>query len=402
MQKMIQIVVLGSTGSIGKIVLSIVRKYPRKFKIIALVANNNVQLISEQCIEFSPKYVILSNERSSKILNEILKNNQCPTKVLFGKNKFEELSNINSVNYIVSAITGIDGLIPTIKFVRKGRKILLANKESLISCGKLFLEEVKKYESQILPIDSEINAIFRMLPKDFHSNLGFFNLEKIGINKITLTGSGGPFLTLSNSQLDSITPEEACRHPKWKMGKKISVDSATMINKGFEYIEAKYFFNIDFDQIEILIHPQSVVHAMIHCIDGSVIAKLGVPKMITAISYGMFYPSQCDKSIQETLDLKKIHSLTFLKPNYEKYPCLKLVMEVCQSGRQSKVTALNAANEIAVSAFLSRKIKFTDIFKINSEVLERSNFQEPKTIEEIVDIDFESRKIAIQQVKSYH
>lgn len=392
---MFHIIILGSTGSVGKIALSIVKRYPKNFKIIALVANSNIQLIYRQCIEFSPKYVMLNDIKSSEILRKILKDNHCSTEVLFGLDSLEKLSNISSVDYVISAITGIAGLIPTISFIRKGRKILLANKESLVSCGKIFFDEVKKYQSQILPIDSEINAIFQMLPKEFHTNLGFFDLTKIGIDEITLTGSGGPFLTTPISELKSVTPKEACRHPNWSMGKKISVDSATMINKGFEYVETRYCFNIEFDQINILIHPQSIVHSMIHYVDGSIVAKLGIPDMTASIHYSMFYPFQYNSKIyQKKLNLKKTQSLTFIEPDYKRYPCLKLAMEVSRSEKQSVITALNAINEVAVSAFLSGKIKFTDIFNVNDKILEKVNFQEPNNIEEIIYIDFESRNIA--------
>ncbi|MEQ4703112.1 1-deoxy-D-xylulose-5-phosphate reductoisomerase [Providencia huaxiensis] len=387
-----RLTILGSTGSIGTNTLSVVRQNPEKFKITALVAGKNVTEMAKQCLEFNPKYVSMADESSAKALKAILTENNCKTEVLSGKQAAIDLAGLDDADQVMSAITGVAGLLPTLAAIRKGKRILLANKESLITSGRLFFNEIRKHNATVFPIDSEHNAIFQSLPEIIQLNLGFSDLSASGISSIVLTGSGGPFRDTPLSHFDNVTPDEACNHPNWSMGRKISVDSATMMNKGLEYIEACYFFNASAEQMEVIIHPQSVIHSMVRYKDGSVIAQLGTPDMRTPISYSMAYPQRI-MSGAKPLDFATLSSLTFVQPDYQRYPCLKLAIDACHQG-QAATTALNGANEMTVAAFLEGKIRFTDIAKINHNVLENQVFSEPVSIEEVLEIDGWARKNA--------
>ncbi|MFP3029107.1 MAG: 1-deoxy-D-xylulose-5-phosphate reductoisomerase [Arsenophonus sp.] len=395
---MIHLTILGSTGSIGKTTLSVVKENSAKFKIIGLVAHKNVATMIQQCLEFKPQYAAMSDEKSANNLKSILNKQGCKTEVLSGKNGVYEIAALDNVDQVMSAITGIAGLIPTLTAIRKGKRILLANKESLITSGQLFFDAIKKYGAQILPIDSEHNAIFQSLPTKIQHNLGFANLKQHGITRIVLTGSGGPFREIPIASLKNMTPNMACNHPNWSMGHKISVDSATMINKGFEYIEAQYFFNASAEQIEIIIHPQSIIHSMVSYHDGSVIAQLGTPDMRTPISYSMAYPDRIPSGAA-ALNFKQLSSLTFITPDYQRYPCLKLAIDASHHG-QAATTILNAANEISVAAFLEGKLKFSDIAKVNFNTVERLSLAEPDSIDAVLEIDSEARQIAINYIET--
>ena len=387
-----RLTILGSTGSIGTNTLSVVRQNPEKFQIIALVAGKNVTEMAKQCLEFNPKYVSMADELSAKALKTILIENNCKTEVLSGKQAAIDLAGLDDADQVMSAITGVAGLLPTLAAIRKGKRILLANKESLITSGRLFFNEIRKHNATVFPIDSEHNAIFQSLPEIIQLNLGFADLSASGISSIVLTGSGGPFRDTPLSHFDNVTPDEACNHPNWSMGRKISVDSATMMNKGLEYIEACYFFNASAEQMEVIIHPQSVIHSMVRYKDGSVIAQLGTPDMRTPISYSMAYPQRIISGAKP-LDFATLSSLTFVQPDYQRYPCLKLAIDACHQG-QAATTALNGANEVTVAAFLEGKIRFTDIAKINHNVLDSQVFSEPVSIEEVLEIDERARKNA--------
>ncbi|ENU1225404.1 MULTISPECIES: 1-deoxy-D-xylulose-5-phosphate reductoisomerase [Providencia] len=387
-----RLTILGSTGSIGTNTLSVVRQNPEKFQIIALVAGKNVAEMAKQCLEFNPKYASMADEPSAKALKTILTENNCKTEVLSGKQAAIDLAGLDDADQVMSAITGVAGLLPTLAAIRKGKRILLANKESLITSGRLFFNEIRKHNATVFPIDSEHNAIFQSLPEIIQLNLGFSDLSASGISSIVLTGSGGPFRDTPLSHFDNVTPDEACNHPNWSMGRKISVDSATMMNKGLEYIEACYFFNASAEQMEVIIHPQSVIHSMVRYQDGSVIAQLGTPDMRTPISYSMAYPQRI-VSGAKPLDFATLSSLTFVQPDYQRYPCLKLAIDACHQG-QAATTVLNGANEMTVAAFLEGKIRFTDIAKINHNVLENQVFSEPVSIEEVLEIDGWARKNA--------
>ena len=387
-----RLTVLGSTGSIGTNTLSVVRQNPEKFQVLALVAGKNVAEMAKQCLEFNPKYAAMADESSAKALRAILTENNNKTEVLSGKQAAIDLAGLDDADQVMSAITGVAGLLPTLAAIRKGKRILLANKESLITSGRLFFNEIRRHNASVFPIDSEHNAIFQSLPEIIQLNLGFADLTASGISSIVLTGSGGPFRETPLSHFDNVTPDEACNHPNWSMGRKISVDSATMMNKGLEYIEACYFFNANADQMEVIIHPQSVIHSMVRYRDGSVIAQLGTPDMRTPISYSMAYPQRI-MSGAKPLDFASLSSLTFVQPDYQRYPCLKLAIDACHQG-QAATTALNGANEMTVAAFLEGKIRFTDIAKINHKILESQVFSEPVSIEEVLEIDECARRDA--------
>ncbi|EPL6456075.1 MULTISPECIES: 1-deoxy-D-xylulose-5-phosphate reductoisomerase [Providencia] len=387
-----RLTVLGSTGSIGTNTLSVVRQNPEKFQVLALVAGKNVAEMAKQCLEFNPKYAAMADESSAKALRAILTENNNKTEVLSGKQAAIDLAGLDDADQVMSAITGVAGLLPTLAAIRKGKRILLANKESLITSGRLFFNEIRQHNASVFPIDSEHNAIFQSLPEIIQLNLGFADLTASGISSIVLTGSGGPFRETPLSHFDNVTPDEACNHPNWSMGRKISVDSATMMNKGLEYIEACYFFNANADQMEVIIHPQSVIHSMVRYRDGSVIAQLGTPDMRTPISYSMAYPQRIISGAKP-LDFATLSSLTFVQPDYQRYPCLKLAIDACHQG-QAATTALNGANEMTVAAFLEGKIRFTDIAKINHKILENQVFSEPVSIEEVLEIDECARRDA--------
>ncbi|MGP1958319.1 MAG: 1-deoxy-D-xylulose-5-phosphate reductoisomerase [Arsenophonus sp.] len=394
---MIRLTILGSTGSIGKATLSVVKENPTKFKIIALIANKNITAMAQQCLEFKPKYAAMSDEKSANTLKYILSKEGSKTKILSGQNGICELASLDNVDQVMSAISGISGLIPTLTAIRQGKRILLANKESLIISGKFFFNEIKKYGAQVIPIDSELNAIFQSLPIEIQSNLGFANLEQHGIKCILLTGSGGPFRDIPLASLKNMTPHEACNHPNWSMGRKISVDSATMINKGFEYTEVRYFFNASPKQIKIIIHPQSIIHSMVRYQDGSIIAQLAIPDMRIPISYSIAYPNRISSGAT-VLDFKELSSLTFIDPDYQRYPCLKLAIDACHQG-QASIATLNAANEVSVEAFLSGQLRFTDIAKVNLNIVERLSLSEPDDIDTILEIDCEARRITNNYIK---
>ncbi|MCW7762470.1 1-deoxy-D-xylulose-5-phosphate reductoisomerase [Photorhabdus luminescens] len=394
-----RLTILGSTGSVGKSTLTVVRNNPDKFKVTALAAGKNVQVMAEQCLEFRPQYAAMADEVSAKELRQLLIEQGCKTEVFFGEQSACDLAALNDVDQVMSGIVGVAGLLPTLAAIRAGKQILLANKESLITSGRFFMDAVAKHNAQLLPIDSEHNAIFQSLPEVIQQNLGRADLKQHGIANIILTGSGGPFRHTPLEQLAFVTPDQACAHPNWSMGRKISVDSATMMNKGLEYIEACCLFNASSAEMEVVIHPQSVIHSMVRYQDGSVIAQLGTPDMCTPIAYAMAYPNRIASGV-EPLDFYSLGTLTFSKPDYERYPCLKLAIEACHAG-QAATTALNAANEEIVKIFLQNGISFTDIAIINRQVVEKLNLPEPQSIEEVLQIDNLARDLAMKTIRSF-
>ena len=388
------ITILGSTGSIGCSTLAVIRQNPTLYKAYALVGGKNVVKMTQQCQEFKPKYVAMANQHAASELKANLINLNLDIDVFSGDEAICDLAQLPEVDQVMAAIVGAAGLKPTLAAIKKGKCILLANKESLVTCGHLFMQAVKRYGAQLLPVDSEHNAIFQSLPASVQQDLGFANLADHGITKIVLTGSGGPFRDFPIDKLAFVTPEQAVAHPNWSMGKKISVDSATMMNKGLEYIEARWLFNASPEEMEIIVHPQSIIHSMVRYQDGSVIAELGVPDMCTPIAYSMSYPKRINSTVP-ALDFTKIASLTFNQPDFDRYPCLKLAIDASNQG-QAATTALNAANEIAVAAFLENKIGFMDIAKQVSKVLEKLTFPEPTTIEDVFAIDLWARETCLK------
>lgn len=394
-----RLTVLGSTGSIGCNTLDVVRHNPESFMVTALVAGKNVDRMIEQCLEFSPRYAVMDDAKSANALMLALREHGSRTEVLSGQQAACDVAALDEVDQVMAAIVGAAGLVPTLAAIRAGKTILLANKESLVTCGRLFLEAVKQHGAQLLPVDSEHNAIFQSLPQSFQSDLGYAELSQHGVSSILLTGSGGPFRETPIAELSAMTPDQACRHPNWSMGRKISVDSATMMNKGLEYIEARWLFNASAKQMEVLIHPQSVIHSMVRYQDGSVLAQLGEPDMRTPIANTMAWPQRV-VSGAKPLDFCKMGALSFSEPDYARYPCLKLAMDAFEQG-QAATTALNAANEISVAAFLEGQIRFTDIAALNLAVLEHLDLREPQNVDEVLIIDASAREAATQQTKYF-
>ncbi|WP_293730331.1 1-deoxy-D-xylulose-5-phosphate reductoisomerase [uncultured Actinobacillus sp.] len=386
------LVILGSTGSIGTSTLSVVEHNPEKYHAFALVGGRNVDLMVEQCMKFQPTFAALDDESAAKNLREKLTALGSKTQVLSGQKAICELAAHEQADQVMAAIVGAAGLLPTLSAVKAGKRVLLANKESLVTCGQLFIDAVQKYGAQLLPVDSEHNAIFQSLPPEAQQKIGFCPLKDLGISKIVLTGSGGPFRYTDLSEFDGITPAQAVAHPNWSMGKKISVDSATMMNKGLEYIEARWLFNAGADEMEVIIHPQSIIHSMVRYVDGSVIAQMGNPDMRMPIAETMAYPNRTFAGV-EPLDFYMLNGLTFLEPDFNRYPNLKLAMDAFAAG-QYATTAMNAANEIAVDAFLNGQIKFTDIAKVNSKVVEAIQPQAIDCVDDVLEVDGQARELA--------
>ena len=394
---MIGLTILGATGSIGKSTLAVIRNNPGKFQVHALTANNNVTEMLAQCLEFKPAYAVMLDKTAAHQLTQQLKSLHSPTQVMAGQEALYQVATLAEVDMVMAAIVGAAGLLPTMAAVRAGKRILLANKEALVMSGALFIDEVRASGAQLLPIDSEHNAIFQAMPGAVQTNLGYCDLIANGISKILLTGSGGPFRYSDIASLDQVTPAQACANPNWSMGQKISVDSATMMNKGLEYIEAKWLFNADESQLQVVIHPQSVIHSMVQYTDGSVLAQMGEPDMCTPIAHAMAYPQRINSGVKP-LDFFTLGELTFLQPDYSRYPCLKLAIDACYQG-QAATTTLNAANEIAVAAFLAGHIGFTDIARVNASALEGLSVSEPRDLETLIEIDCHARANAQQLIK---
>ena len=393
--------ILGATGSIGASTLKVVEKNPTLYSVVALAAGSNVDKMLALVEKWNPSYVAMACPDAASRLAEILSASHPKTEVLSGPEGMCQVASLKEVDTVMAAIVGAAGLLPTMSAVKAGKRILLANKEALVMSGQLFIDAVEKYGAEILPVDSEHNAIFQCLPQNVQTNLGRCNLEESAINHILLTGSGGPFRYTDVAELESVTPERAIAHPNWSMGPKISVDSATMMNKGLEYIEAKWLFNASQEQLKVIIHPQSVIHSMVQYKDGSVLAQMGEPDMATPIALTLSYPDRTEAGVKP-LDFTKIGELTFLEPDLTRYPCLRLAIEACYLG-QHATTAINAANEIAVDAFLNNQVKFTDIAIINehvmSKVCEQYNSEGLDSLESLLELDNMSRQIAIQFIK---
>ncbi len=348
------ILVLGSTGSIGKNALRLVKEFKDEFRIAGLTAHSNIDLLEKQIEEFNPPAVVVSNEQNAKILKERI-NGRC--EILYGEDGLIEIAQRNNYDILLSAIVGFAGLEPTIESIKLGKRIALANKETLVVAGELIIELARKFNSEIIPVDSEHSAIFQCLQGE----------SKKEIDKIILTASGGPFLNRNKADFESVTIEEALSHPNWNMGNKITIDSATMMNKGLEVIEAYWLFGLKKEQIEVLIHPQSVIHSMVAFQDGSIKAQLSTPDMKLPILYALTYPNRLDYDGVKT-DFKKITQLTFFEPDFDKFVCLKLAYNAIDSGGIAPCI-LNAANELAVDRFLTGKIKFSQIPELIEDAL---------------------------------
>nr|WP_321239619.1 1-deoxy-D-xylulose-5-phosphate reductoisomerase [uncultured Tolumonas sp.] len=388
--------ILGSTGSIGRSTLDIVRRHPERFAVTALTANKDVIQMVSDCLEFRPSFAVMADEASALLLRNALASHRLSIEVLSGTDALCQVAAHSSVDIVMAAIVGAAGLLPAMAAIEQGKTVLLANKEALVMSGRLFMDAAQRYGAHILPVDSEHNAIFQCLPKDAQSTLGRCDLQAAGVDKILLTGSGGPFRYTPLDEMSSVTPEQAVTHPNWSMGRKISVDSATMMNKGLEFIEAKWLFNAAPEQIQVIIHPQSVIHSMVQYRDGSVLAQMGQPDMRTPIAHALGFPERVASGVG-ALDFSRIGELSFLPVDFTRYPCLKLAIEACWAG-QGATTALNAANEIAVDAFLGGNIGFTDIYRVVADVLSNLKYDHVNDLDAILIIDSEARQAAHQQI----
>ena len=358
------ITVLGATGSIGVSTLDVIARHPDRYRVFALTAHSRVDELAEQCTRFKPEVAVVGTAEAASQLSARLQSAGLTTQVEYGEQALCDVSSADACTTVMAAIVGAAGLAPTMAAAQSGKKVLLANKEALVISGQLFMDAIAASGSVLLPIDSEHNAIFQCLPLNYQRQLGHH-----GIRKILLTASGGPFLDRDVSTLDQVTPEQAVAHPNWSMGRKISVDSATMMNKGLEVIEAHWLFGAAPNQIEVVIHPQSVIHSMVSYADGSVLAQLGNPDMRTPIAHALAYPDRIESGV-DTVDLTKIAQLNFRPPDYLRFPCLKLAFDALHAGG-SAAAVLNATNEVAVEAFLNRQIGFRKIPELIDAVLNR-------------------------------
>ncbi|WP_366141898.1 1-deoxy-D-xylulose-5-phosphate reductoisomerase [Propionivibrio sp.] len=386
-----KLTILGSTGSIGVNALDVIRRHPRRYQVIALCAHHQIDRLFDQCLEFQPRYAVVRDAQLAAKLRCRLAEVACPTQVEHGPEALVRMAKLPEIDSVMAAIVGAAGLQPTLAAAVAGKKILLANKEALVMAGPVFMRAVRENGATLLPIDSEHNAIFQSLPFDYSGDL-----LKSGVCNLLLTASGGPFLKTPVSDLERVTPEQACAHPNWVMGRKISVDSATMMNKGLEVIEAHWLFKVPAEQIQVVIHPQSVIHSLVQYVDGSVIAELGNPDMRTPIAHALAYPERIAAGVLP-LDLFEIASLNFERPDFERFPCLALAYRALREGHSAPAT-LNAANEIAVQAFLDGKIKFTEIPKIISAVMNQSPISVLATLADVLAADRAARRLAEQHI----
>ena len=379
--------ILGSTGSIGESTLDVVSRHPEKFRVFALAGHRQVDKLVAQCKQFRPEYAVVGDAGHAAELEKKLKQEGIDTQVLYGSQALIDVASADEVSGVMCAIVGAAGLPSALAAAQKGKTIYLANKETLVVSGALFMETARQNGATVLPIDSEHNAIFQVLPRDYTGRL-----NEHGINSIILTASGGPFLNTDLSTFDSITPEQAVKHPNWSMGRKISVDSASMMNKGLELIEAHWLFNCPPEKLEVVIHPQSVIHSMVRYRDGSVLAQLGNPDMRTPIAYCLGLPERIDSGVGE-LDFGALSALTFQNPDFDRFPCLKLAYQAMNAGGAAPCV-LNAANEVAVAAFLDKCIKFTDIAKVVAHCLAQDFSDGRHDIEGLLAQDAQTRRQA--------
>ena len=388
---MIGVSVLGSTGSIGISTLDVIAQHPERYRAVGLAANTDVEGLFQQCERFQPTVVAMADQASAADLAKRLASIGSSIEVLAGEAGVIAIAELTDAEMVMAAIVGAAGLTPTLAAVRKGKRILLANKESLVVAGDLFMREAKAHKASVLPIDSEHNAVFQCMPQDFEQGLA-----AKGVKRILLTASGGPFRTWTNDQLKSATPEQACAHPNWSMGRKISVDSATMMNKGLEVIEARWLFDATPEQIKVVVHPQSVVHSMVQYVDGSVLAQLGNPDMRTPIAHAMAWPERHGSGVA-SLDLFEVARLDFEEPDTQRFPCLRLAFDAVAAAGVAPAV-LNAANEVAVDAFLSTQLAFVRIPEIIETVLSQNLEGDLDSVEGLMAIDQAARAATEQLI----
>jgi 1-deoxy-D-xylulose-5-phosphate reductoisomerase len=382
--------ILGSTGSIGVNTLDVIRAHPDQFKVTALTAGRQIERLAEQCLEFKPKIAVVHSATDAKTLQELLEGRGLSIAVHHGEAGLMSAVTESECDTVMAAIVGAAGLLPTLRAAELGKRVLLANKESLVMSGDIFMNAAIQGGAELLPIDSEHNAIFQCLPPHFTNPKHTMRMkERLGVEEIWLTASGGPFRNTPIDQLANITPDQACAHPNWVMGRKISVDSATMMNKGLEVIEAHWLFGLPLEQIKVLIHPESVVHSMVRYRDGSVMAQLGQPDMRTPIAFGLAWPNRIDAGVAP-LDLTQLSGLHFTEPDLQRFPCLGLAFAAAKQGGTSP-TVLNAANEIAVAAFLEGRLPYLKIAQAVEFALNQLPGQKAGSLDEVLAVDREAR-----------
>jgi 1-deoxy-D-xylulose-5-phosphate reductoisomerase len=387
-----QVTVLGSTGSIGLSTLDVLAQHPQRFAVYALTANRSVDALYQQCMTYQPVYAVMACVDSADQLQQRLAAAGSATQVLGGPSGLEQVASADAVDAVMAAIVGATGLAPTLAAARAGKTVLLANKEALVMAGHLFMAAVAESGATLLPIDSEHNAIFQCLPPAAVGG----GVGTTGVSKILLTASGGPFRDWTAAQISAATPEQACAHPNWSMGRKISVDSATLMNKGLELVEACWLFDVSSDFVEVVVHPQSIIHSMVQYVDGSVLAQLGNPDMRTPIAHALGWPERIASGVRE-LDMIEIGRLDFEPPDVSRFPCLELARDAVRQGGTA-MAVLNAANEEAVAAFLDGRVGFMDIPRVIASVLSRADAPEPSSLDVVTQTDEQARELARQTI----
>ncbi|WP_095106410.1 1-deoxy-D-xylulose-5-phosphate reductoisomerase [Pseudomonas sp. Irchel 3E20] len=394
MSRVQQVTVLGATGSIGLSTLDVIARHPDRYQVFALSGFSRLKELFALCVRHTPRFAVVPQAAIARDLQDELRAAGLRTEVLVGEEGLCQVAADPEVDAVMAAIVGAAGLRPTLAAVHAGKKILLANKEALVMSGALFMQAVRKSGSLLLPVDSEHNAIFQCMPGDFARGLG-----QVGVRRILLTASGGPFLHTPLSELEHVSPEQACAHPNWSMGRKISVDSASMMNKGLELIEACWLFDAKPAQVEVVIHPQSVIHSLVDYIDGSVLAQLGNPDMRTPIANALSWPQRIDSGVAP-LDLFAIARLDFQAPDEQRFPCLRLARQAAEAGASAPAT-LNAANEVAVAAFLEGRIRYPEIASIIEEVLNREPVVAVDELDAVFSADARARELTGQWLKRH-
>jgi 1-deoxy-D-xylulose-5-phosphate reductoisomerase len=387
----IGVTILGATGTIGVNTLDVLARHPERFEVVALTAHGNVERLLEQCREHRPAYAVMVDADGAERLERALADTDLPTRVLSGPEALVQVSEMEATDYVMAGIVGAAGLLPTLAAARAGKRVMLANKEALVMSGRLFMDQVRASGAELLPIDSEHNAVFQCMPPDFARGLG-----AVGVERILLTASGGPFRTFSPEEMAAVTPAQACAHPNWVMGRKISVDSATMMNKGLEVIEACWLFGTDAERVEVVLHPQSVIHSMVCYSDGSVLAQLGNPDMRTPIAHALAWPERIGSGV-DPLDIVAVGHLDFERPDPDRFPCLRLAYEALAAGGTA-TAVLNAANEVAVAAFLDSRLPFTAIPDVIEHTLSQVAAGPALDLDRVLAADQAARQAARDRV----
>lgn len=384
---MIGVTVLGSTGSIGVSTLDVIARHDDRYRVVALSANSDAERMAAQCREFQPDYAVMADEAAAEALALQLQQTGLETEVLAGEEGLVKVASLAETDCVMAAIVGAAGLLPALAAARAGKRILLANKEALVVSGQIFMDAVRENGAVLLPVDSEHNAVFQCMPPGYRGDM-----LHDGVRRILLTASGGPFRSVDLAELEAVTPDQACAHPTWVMGRKISVDSATMMNKGLEVIEARWLFNAEPERIQVVIHPQSVIHSLVEYVDGSVLAQLGSPDMRTPIANALAWPERIAAGVNQ-LDLFEVARLDFEAPDFARFPCLRLAYEALERGGSASAV-LNAANEVAVAAFLDGRLKFTAIAAVVEQTLNALPSAAADSLEQVLDADREARAFA--------